>query len=134
MALVLTSLQAGHTFEPLTFTITAEQERAYTRATGDSQPVYEAEGLAPPLAVTALALGVLLDAVGLPDGALHASESMRVLKPVPLGSTLECRARLAQRSQRSGWIVTALDSEITLDGEPVIATRATVMCPAEAAS
>ncbi len=132
MALVLTSLTAGHTFEPLTFTISAEQSRAYTQATGDAQPVYEAEGLAPPLAVTALALGVLLEAVGLPDGALHASESMRVLKPVPLGSTLECRARLAQRSQRAGWIVTALDSEITLNGETVITTRATVMCPVEA--
>ncbi len=132
MALVLTSLTAGHTFEPLTFTIDAAQSHAYTQATGDSLSVYEAENVAPPLAVTALALGVLLEAVGLPDGALHASESMRVLKPVPLGSTLECRARLAQRSQRAGWIVTALDSEITLNGEPVITTRATVMCPAEA--
>ncbi|HEX5369319.1 MAG TPA: MaoC family dehydratase, partial [Dehalococcoidia bacterium] len=126
-----TSLTAGHNFEPLTFTIDAAKSRAYTQATGDTLPLYDAENSAPPLAIAALALGVLLDAVGLPDGALHASESMRVLKPVPLGATLECRARLAQRSQRAGWIVTALDSEITLDGEPVLTTRATVMCPAE---
>jgi acyl dehydratase len=128
---VLTSLPAGHTFEPLTFSIDAARSRAYTQATGDSLSLYESENAAPPLAVAALALGALLEFVGLPDGTLHASESMRAFAPVPLGSTLQCRARIAQRSQRSGMIVAALDSEITLAGATVMTTRATVMCPAE---
>jgi acyl dehydratase len=128
----LTQIPAGHTFEPMTFTVDADRARAYLRATGDTLSLYEDQGAVPPLAVAALALGSLLEAVGLPDGTLHANETMRVHAPVPAGSTLQCNARLAQRSQRGGWVVTALESEITLDGQTVLATRATVMCPAEA--
>ena len=54
---------------------------------------------------------------------------MRVHEAVPVGSTLVCNARLAQRSSRGGWVVTALESEITLEGRTVLTTRATVMSP-----
>jgi hypothetical protein len=116
----------------MTFAVDAEKSRDYRAATGDTLPVYETESAVPPLAVAALALGALLEAVGLPDGTLHANESMRVHEAVPVGATLVCNARLAQRSSRGGWVVTALESEITLDGRTVLSTRATVMCPAEA--
>src|SRR5688572_10865717 len=115
----------------MTFVVDADTSRAYRAATGDTLPVYDTEAAAPPLAVAALALGALLEAVGLPDGTLHANESIRVRQAVPVGSTLVCNARLAQRSSRGGWVVTALESEITLEGRPVLTTRATVMCPAE---
>ena len=132
MTVPLTQIPAGHTFDPMTFTVDAEKSRAYRTATGDALPVYDAEGLVPPLAVAALALGALLEAVGLPDGTLHANESMRVHEAVPAGATLVCNARLAQRSSRGGWVVTALESEITHEGRTVLTTRATVMCPGEA--
>jgi acyl dehydratase len=115
----------------MSFTVDAARARAYVAATGDPLSLYENEGAVPPLAVAALALGSLLEAVGLPDGTLHANETMRAQATVPAGSTLQCNARLAQRSQRGGWVVTALESEITLDGKTVLTTRATVMCPAE---
>jgi hypothetical protein len=116
----------------MTFSVDAEKSRAYRAATGDTLPVYDDESLVPPLAVAALALGALLEAVGLPDGTLHANESMRVDEAVPAGATLVCNARLAQRSSRGGWVVTALESEITHEGRTVLTTRATVMCPGEA--
>ncbi|HLF70569.1 MAG TPA: MaoC family dehydratase N-terminal domain-containing protein [Dehalococcoidia bacterium] len=127
---VLTDLPAGHDFPPIAFSVNAAQSRAYRAATGDTLPLYDEAGLVPPLAVAALALGALLESVSLPPGTLHASESVTYVSPVPVDATLECRARLAQRSVRGGWVVSVLDSDILLDGTTAVSTRATVMSPA----
>ena len=128
---VLTDLAAGHEFEPFSITIAPDHIRAYREAAADRLPLYESESVAPPLAVAALALGVLLEAVQLPGGSLHINESLRFQRAVPLGATVECRASLAQRSQRAGFVVAVIESRITLDGEPALVARATVMSPAQ---
>lgn len=127
---VLTEFAAGHVFEPLTFSLDPEAARAYTSATGDSLSLYESKSVAPPLAVAALALGVLLESVSLPPGSLHSNEAVRFLAPVPNQAMLECHARLAQRSVRGGWVVSVLESEIKLDGATVQTSRASVLSPA----
>jgi hypothetical protein len=131
VATTLTELPAGHVFPPLSIVLDAARCRAYRAATGDGLDVYDAQGAAPPLAVAAFALGALLESVGLPPGTLHANESLQAHRVVPEGSTVECRARVAQRSQRGGWVVTVLESDLLLDGESAVFARATVLCPAE---
>jgi acyl dehydratase len=126
---VLTDLAAGHVFPPIIFSVQAEQARAYGAAVGDTLGLYEDTGVVPPLAVAALALGALLEQVSLPPGTLHATESLSFKAPVPAGAALECRATLAQRSQRSGWIVSVLDTEVSHDGAVAITARATVLSP-----
>jgi hypothetical protein len=127
----LTDLPAGHVFAPVPFTIEPEASRAYREAVGDALSVYGGAGSAvPPLAVAALGLGALLEQVTLPAGSLHASESVECLGVVPEGAVVECRARLAQRSVRAGWVVSVLDSEMLIGGEPAVKTRATVLSPA----
>ena len=130
MAAVLTDLAAGHVFPAIAFTINAEQACAYRAAAGDSLHLYDDAGVVPPLAVAALALGALLEHVSLPPGTLHAGESLSFKAPVPAGAALECRATLAQRSQRSGWIVSVLDTEISHNGAVAVTARATVLSPA----
>ena len=132
MPISLTDLEAGHAFEPTRFTITAEMARAYRAATFDEQAaVYEAAGDAvPALAVAALALGEMLKQVSLPEGSLHASESLEFRAAVPEGEELECRARLAQRSLRAGWVVSVLESDVYLHGAVAGRARATVLSPA----
>ncbi len=132
MAVSLTDLEAGHSFPVRNFRISAEQARAYVAATADGQAeTYAACGNAvPPLAVAALALGALLQEVTLPAGSLHASESLEFLAAVPVGSTLECRARLAQRSLRAGWVVSVLETELFLSTRLAVSARATVLSPA----
>lgn len=130
MTPLLTDLPAGHVFEPIRFSIDAAKSSAYRAATADGLSIYDEEGAVPPLAVAALALGALLERVGLPPGTLHASESLQAEAAVPVGATLECRARLTQRSQRAGWTVSVLDSEIVLDGRAAVKARATVLSPA----
>jgi hypothetical protein len=128
---VLTDLPAGHTFDPIRFVIDEAKWRAYVEATGDSLPLYAESGAVPPLAVAALSLGALLEVVSLPDGTLHGSESFRAFAPVPAGAAIECQARIAQRSARGGLIMTVLESDVILEGETLLTTRAMVMCPTE---
>ena len=127
MAVTLTELPAGHEFEALSIVLDAARARAYCEATGDTLPVYEEQDAVPPLAVAAFALGALLESVGLPPGTLHANEFVRAHQPVPAGSTVECRARVAQRSLRAGRVFIVLESEIRLEGVPAVTTRATVL-------
>jgi mannose/cellobiose epimerase-like protein (N-acyl-D-glucosamine 2-epimerase family) len=131
LAPTLTELLAGHSFEAMSIVMDAARCRAYRDATGDALDVYDAQSAVAPLAVAAFALGALLESVGLPPGTLHANESLRARRAVPVGSTVECRSRVAQRSQRGGWIVTVLESDALLDGESAVFSRATVLCPTE---
>ena len=133
MSLTLSDLPAGHSFETVRFSVDAALSRAYREATGDEDVVYEAEGFVPPLAVAALALGALLNQVGLPPGTLHTNESLEFLQAVPVDAEVECLARIAQRSQRAGMIVCALESDLRLSGATAIRARATVFCPASPA-
>ena len=130
MSRILTELAAGYVFEPITFTISGDDARAYREAVGEKLPVSSpARGLVPPLAVAALALGKLLTQVRLPLGSLHATESLEFHSTVPDGSELECRARLSQRSVRAGWVVSVLDSDTFLNGAPAVSARATILSP-----
>ena len=130
MPTVLTDLAAGHTFPPIPFAIPAERARAYRAAAGDTLALYDERGFVPPLAVAALALGALLDHVSLPDGTLHASESASFNAHIPAGAALECQASLVQRSQRSGWIVSVLETNIVHNGTVAVTARSTVLSPA----
>jgi acyl dehydratase len=132
VTVTLTELPAGHEFEAISIVLDAARSRAYRVATGDRLPVYDEQDAVPPLAVAAFALGALLESVGLPPGTLHANELVRAHQPVPAGSTVECRARVAQRSLRAGRVFIVLESEIMLNGAPAVTTRATVLCEAEA--
>lgn len=129
MTTVLTDLSAGHTFAPISFTVEPERARTYRAAAGDTLALYDDSNVVPPLAVAALALGALLEHVSLPPGTLHASESVSFKAPVPAGASLECKASLTQRSQRAGWIVSVLDSEISHEGHVAVTARATVLSP-----
>lgn len=133
MTISLTDLQAGHEFETVRFSLDADRVRAYLAATGDELTFYAEKGLAPPLAVAAFALGVLLETVSLPEGTLHISENLSFQAPLPIGAVVECRARLAQRSVRAGMVVSVLETEICLAEKPALVARATVMSPAGAA-
>jgi hypothetical protein len=132
---VTTSLRdfpAGHTFEPITLTATADRVRAYIDATADACTLYDEADVVPPLALAAFALGALLSDVGLPPGTLHVNESLEFRAAVQVGASVECQARLAQRSQRGGMIVSAIESDLRVHGETVLTARATVFSPVEA--
>jgi hypothetical protein len=129
---VLTDLSAGHEFEPVRFSLENARVRAYLDAAGDQLDLYDRLGVVPPLAIAAFALGALLEEVTLPEGTLHISENLVFSKAVPIGASVDCRARLAQRSVRAGMVVSVLETEILFEDQLALTARATVMSPGAA--
>ena len=132
MTTSLSDFPAGHTFEPIVLNVDPERARAYREAVGDARQLYDEDGIVPPLALAAFALGALLNEVGLPPGTLHVNEALEFRRPVSTGAAVECRARVAQRSVRAGMIVSAVESELLVGGEVAVTARATVFCPVPA--
>ena len=131
VASTITDFDVGYVFDSVTIKIEAERVETYIEAVGDNQFLSQNSGLVPPLAVVAFALGSLLKSVGLPQGSLHVNESVEFLGAVNVGDSVECHARLAQRSQRSGWFVSVLETEISMEGRTVSTAKATVMSPVD---
>jgi len=127
-------LEKGHRFAPVSFTLEEADVARYLEAVEDAAlpSLCRAEGQAwaPPMAVAALALRGLMEAMGLPPGAIHGSQEFEFRRPVVVGERLASRAWLAHRSQRSGWLALAVEMETTDEaGHAVLAGRASVLIP-----
>lgn len=128
---ILSGLPKGHEFSPTTFELTAEYVHAYLASTGDTSAIYADAGFAPPLAVAARALGALLTFVELPAGSLHTGQEVDVQAGIAVPATLEWSGRIAQRSERGGLIISALEFQVSKAGETdaILTGRTTIMMP-----
>ena len=127
-------LEKGHRFPPVSFALDEATVRQYLEAVEDAAlPALcrdEGQAWAPPMAVAALALRGLMEAMGLPAGAVHGSQEFEFRRPVAVGERLASRAWVAHRSQRSGWLALAVEMEATDEaGQTVLAGRASVLIP-----
>ena len=127
-------LARGDEFVIPAITFDASDVRAYLDATGE--PAERWEGVVPPLAAGAWALGALMEHVPLPGGALHAGQEFEFLRALTPGEALEASVTVAQRSERRGTLLLALAIELRTasDGEVVLRGRSTVAAPAGEAS
>ena len=135
------SLAKGDALPPFPVAFGEDDVRAYLDATGEpperwseagaAPPERWSEaGAAPPLAAGAFAIAALLERVALPDGALHAGQEFEFLRAVVPGEPLEAEVRVAQRSERRGALLLALDIELRgAGGETVLRGRSTVAAP-----
>lgn len=126
---LITDLPKGHEFPLATFTLSRDDVSRYLDAVGDGNTVYLDRGLAPPLAVAALALGSLLEVIELPAGTLHTGQEVDVHAGVPIGAALSLAGRIAQRSQRAGMVIVIIEFDVTPEGalSPALSGRSTVM-------
>ena len=94
--------------------------RQYLEAVGDPLPNYMELGIVPPLAISALALGKLLQELALPGGAIHSVQEVNTLRAVRLGEELVGWAGLERPRQRgnlqfitaSYWVRDAAGNEV----------------------
>lgn len=82
--------------------ITAEAVREYLDAVGDDLPVYSDSEIAPPLMLTAKVVGLLLDHLSLPDGAIHSLQDVETIGPPPIGSMVAAMAQVEPARERGG--------------------------------
>lgn len=110
----------------------AAEVRAYLDATGE--PAERWAGVVPPLAAGAWVLGQLMEHVALPRGALHAGQEFEFLRAITPGESFEAAVSVAQRTERRGTLLVALDIELRRAeaGEAVLRGRSTVAAPVPA--
>ncbi len=72
----------------------------YLEAVGDPLPHYMELEIVPPLAISALALGNLLEKLALPGGAIHSLQEVNTVRAVRMGEELVGRAGLERPRQR----------------------------------
>jgi len=126
---LLTDLPKGHEFPVTTFLLSRDHVARYLDAVEDTNAVYLDRGLAPPLAVAALALGSLLEVIELPAGTLHTGQEVEARAGVPLDAALSLAGRIAQRSERAGMVISVIEFDVTPEraAAPALSGRSTVL-------
>jgi hypothetical protein len=117
----------GYEFPPATYELSASFVSKYLKAV-DS----EGDGFVPPLAITACAIAAMTGSFSIPSDtiAIHASQELEFFKLVPIGVTIECHTRVAQKIARGKMSMLILELEVFDKGkEKVQSGRATIALP-----
>lgn len=132
MSIARTSISAfprGHEFPAASFVIDAGRVRAYLDAMGDTN---DYSGTVPPLAVAALALNALQEHIALPEGSLHTGQEVEHAASALTGAPMTLTGRIAQRSERQGYVISVIEFEVATAAAVSIRARTTIMAPAGA--
>lgn len=91
---------------------------------------FPASEIVPPLAVAACAMTALSQSFTVPPGSIHASQEFEFLKPVPIGATVSCGGRIAQKLDRGRLSLVILEiNALNQDGDKVLTGKATIAVP-----
>jgi len=112
------------------WTIPEDSVRQYLGAVGDSQLAYFDYVMVPPLALSAYALGGLLDKLALPPGAIHSLQEITTVRPVGFGEHITAVAQLERTRQHGGLEFTTASYVLTNSaGAQVQTGKTTVLVP-----
>ena len=114
--------------------INADAVQEYLDAVGDDLPVYRDTGIAPPLMLTARVVGLLLDRLSLPDGAIHSLQDVETVSAPKIGVTAATTARVDPPRERGGLRFLTVNYRVTDadSGAELQRGRTTVLLPASA--
>jgi acyl dehydratase len=123
------SFETGFEFPKLSYQLTQPIVDEYRNAVG-AEPV--TSDFVPPLAVAAFAMKTMTESTFFIPGSVHASQDFEFFKPVTIGSTISCGARIAQSVKRTGLNmlmveINAFDSE----NNKVLTGKATIIIPGQ---
>jgi hypothetical protein len=122
----ISAFPRGHEFPAAAFSLSADVVRAYLAAIGDSCDYGDT---VPPLAAVALGLNALQEQIALPEGSLHTGQEVEDSAVVLAGEALTLTGRIAQRSERQGYVISVIEFEIATDAGAAIRARTTIMAP-----
>jgi hypothetical protein len=112
--------------ERATFTLGSDQVAAYLRSIGDES---DYGAVVPPLALVALALMALQSQIWLPEGSLHTGQEVEHEREARVDESLTLRGRIAQRSERQGYVISVIELEIASSDAVAVRARTTIMAP-----
>ncbi|HUX48685.1 MAG TPA: hypothetical protein VMV76_05935 [Dehalococcoidia bacterium] len=117
----------GYEFPPASYELSASLVSKYLQAVDGA-----GDGFVPPLAITACVIAAMSGSFSLPPGtiAIHASQELEFFKLVPIGATVECHTRVAQKITRGKMSMLILELEIFDQGnEKVQSGKTTIALP-----
>ncbi len=130
----LNELEPGQTLCDREFEMTAERVEAYLEAAGGDADIYRRLGIAPPMAVAALAMAAAMEAMALPAGAVHTGQELTFGTPAPIGARIRCVATVGAGSVRRGARFLSLDllAADAAGGAPIVEGRTSLAIAGEA--
>ena len=126
-------LEAGQQLSSQPLHLDAKAVADYVAAVNDTSSPAAADGapLVPPMAIAALALSAVINALQIPGGTIHASQELGFGAAVPVGAAIDCTATVAQNSVRRNWRFLVVNMEATSEGGSVVMEgKSTIMLPA----
>lgn len=110
--------------------ITPAAVREYLAAVGDTLPIYRDAQFAPPLLLAARVVGILLDQLSLPAGAIHSLQEVDTLAPARIGARVSASAQVAPAQERGGMRFLTVNYTIADSaGRDLMRGRTTVLLP-----
>ena len=91
-------LDSGYEFPPANYELNSTIISTYNEAVEASLKVTD---VVPPLAIAAYALKAVSQNFALPPGSIHVNQEFEFFKQVPVGTCINCRAKIAQRINRA---------------------------------
>lgn len=123
----ISAFPRGHELPEAILTLTPSAVRSYLDAVGDRNDYGES---APPLCAIALALNLLQEHIALPEGSLHTGQEVEQMAAAPIRQPLRLTGRIAQRSERQGFVISVIEFELSAGDTPLMRARSTIMAPA----
>lgn len=127
--LQFTELPVGFEFPKASYELTEDAVSKYLAAVEEG-PDFMASGVIPPLALGAFAMTAMSQTFTVPPGSIHASQEFNFLKAVPIGDSIICMGKIANKLARGK--LNLITMEITVlnsDGEEVVTGKATIAAP-----
>ena len=125
LANAMANLKRGDQLDSFEVCLTSDDVVAYLAATGEQNATWDA--WTPPLAIGALALGGLMERVGIPEGLLHTGQEFDFLRPVAHGEPVEVRLSVASASERRGALMIVFTLELHAVGQLVGTGRTNII-------
>lgn len=122
-------LPVGFEFPPISYELTEPVIGKYLEAVGEETDLLTS-GIVPPLAIAACAMTALSQSFTVPPGSIHASQELEFLKMVPIGASISCGGKIAQKVERGSLNLVILEINVMNQaGEKVLTGKATIAAP-----
>jgi len=118
-------LKDGQEFPPTTFQVDPITVSDYLKAVEEDNVLYENTGLVPPMAVAALSLKALINAISMPPGTIHVSQEFEFIDTVHTQDTLTSYARVSRVQERGKLHLITVDTSVLNQGNKPVLTGKT---------
>ena len=123
-------LKAGQEFPAAAFQVDSTTASDYLKAVEEENVIYQNTELVPPMAVAALALKALINAISMPPGTIHVSQEFEFMAAVSAQDTLTSRATVSRIQERGKLHLINVDvSVLNQENQPVLAGKTGFILP-----